>query len=69
MHFDINTCSSCNGTGSKNRNTYHFIGTADIYNKPDWVCPACGGFGFQAKPVDDTYSMIENISVSFIKYE
>lgn len=65
MHFDIQTCSSCNGTGSKNGVTHHAMGTADIINKPDWMCPACCGFGWRARAVDDTFSMVENTDNSY----
>ena len=59
MHFDTKACQMCNGTGSRDSITYHTMGTADVNNKPDWACPACGGFGWIAKPVSDTYSMVE----------
>lgn len=68
MHFDIRVCMSCNGTGSKDGVTHRAMGTVDIMNKPDLTCSTCGGFGWKAKPVDDTFSMVENTDNSYSKW-
>lgn len=56
----LKTCSSCNGSGAKDGITRHTMGTDDLYNRPDWACPVCGGWGMVSNGLEDEQPFEQN---------